>query len=158
MTRVRYCSMLFHQVLSVIFSKFPCVKRLTKPIYIQQDGLKAHIGNDDCLLCFHVALYMSECEKNYKHSMDVKMTTQTPNSPDLNILDVVLFCALQSTDDEDMIDDTQLIEAVEKTCAEYDYKTINRVFLTQMFCFNAIIACEGDNVYKLPHINKNQLK
>jgi len=56
------------------------------PIYIQQDNAKTHIPVDDLEF---VAAAQAE-------GWDIRLTCRPPNSPDLNILDLGFFAALQS--------------------------------------------------------------
>ncbi|WOG93725.1 hypothetical protein DCAR_0313012 [Daucus carota subsp. sativus] len=84
---------------------------------------------------------------------------QPPNSPDLNVLDLGLFRALQSLRYKQAvktIDD--LIHAVEETFENYPVAQLNHIFLTLQLCMREIIKVKGDNSYKIPHIRKNALE
>ena len=54
-------------------------------------------------------------------------------------------------------DEQQIIEYVQETYKDYDYKKINYIWLTLMGCYNEIICCHGDNNYKVPHLGKERL-
>ena len=55
-------------------------------IYIQQDNAKTHISVNDSVFC---AAAQAD-------GWDIRLTCQPPNSPDLNILDLGFFAALQA--------------------------------------------------------------
>ncbi len=55
-------------------------------ITIQQDGAPAHIDEDD-------AVFVAAATDGL---WNIKLQTQPPKSPDLNLLDLSFFCALQS--------------------------------------------------------------
>lgn len=59
---------------------------MNKPIYIQQDNACPHLGPTDQL--FH--------EASQQDGFDIQLICQPPNSPDLNILDLGFFRAIQS--------------------------------------------------------------
>ena len=84
--------------------------------------------------------------------------TQSPNSPDTNILDLGFFRAIQSFNDDCPANEEDLIKSVEKTYAEYPYRKLNCVWLTLQSCLNMIIENDGGNDYKILHMGKESLE
>ena len=119
-------------------------------IRMQQDGAKSHIHpTDEAFLAGLAALGVEN---------KLLLYTQPANSPDTNINDLGFFRALQSMFHRLCPnDEQQIIEYVQETYNEYDYKKINYIWLTLMGCYNEIIRCHGDNNYKVPHLGKERL-
>jgi hypothetical protein len=120
-------------------------------IRIQQDGAGAHIKPDDAIWLE----YLEEMGLSKK----VILFNQPANSPDLNINDLGLFNAIQAVYNREVprtYDD--IITCVQRAYWEYPREKINRLFLTKMAVMNEIIRCNGDNDYKLPHMNKASLE
>ena len=105
---------------------------MSRTIYIQQDGAKNHIGEDDEE--FNNAL----TEQN----INAKLYTQTLNSPDVNLLDLGF----------------ELIQLVQDVYESYLWHKLNRTWLTLQSCFNQIILHHGDNDYSIEHISKAKLE
>ncbi|OMO50693.1 hypothetical protein COLO4_37925 [Corchorus olitorius] len=79
----------------------------------------------------------------------------TPNSPDLNILDLEFFYAIQliqHTEAPKNVD--ELVSAVERSFEVYPSKDSNKIFLTLQTCMEAIMKEKGSNIYKIPHSRK----
>ena len=76
-----YRELLISKLLPAIVEKWPWTDRLSRKIWIQQDGTKSHINkeNDE----FKEALHDQE--------INVGLYTQAANSPDVNLLDLVFF-------------------------------------------------------------------
>ena len=72
-------------LIPAIRARWPPAER-GMPIYVQQDNAKTHIPLDDPEF-FAVA---------QAEGWDIRLTCQPPNSPDLNILDLGFFAALQA--------------------------------------------------------------
>ena len=72
-------------LLPAIRARWPAAQR-GMPIYIQQDNAKTHIPVDD-------PEFVAAAQTG---GWDIRLTCQPPNSPDLNILDLGFFAALQS--------------------------------------------------------------
>ena len=72
-----------------IIEKWPWTDRLSRKIYIQQDGAKHHIGEDDNE--FNDALA--------EQDINAELYTQAASSPDVNLLDLGCFQAIQSFND-----------------------------------------------------------
>ena len=85
----------------------------------------------------------------------ISFYTQPSNSPDLNILDLGLFNALQPAYYGcSPTTNLELIDCVEKTYAEFPSNIINRMWVTLQSVFDSIIVHHGDNNYSMPHMNK----
>ncbi|GJV86140.1 hypothetical protein Tco_1526038 [Tanacetum coccineum] len=77
-------SWLIHKVLPAIRAKWP--QGHTGPIFIQQDNVKPHIDVND-------VEFLQEVSRD---GFDIRLRFQPPNSPDLNVLDLSFFRAIQS--------------------------------------------------------------
>ena len=117
-------------------------------IWLQQDGAKSHILDDD------------EEFKEVVDDIGLNLTvyTQLPNSPDTNILDLGFFIALQSFNDDCPTNEEELIKSVEKAYGEYPMHKLNHVWLTLQSCFNMIIENDGGIDYEIPHMGKESLE
>ena len=86
------------------------------------------------------------------------MYTQSPNSPDTNILDPGFFRAIQSFNDDCPTNEEELIKSVEKAYGEYPLRKLNHVWLTLQSSFNMIIENDGGNDYKILQMGKEPLE
>ena len=82
-------------------------------IRLQQDGAKSHIQDDD-----------EEFKEEFKEVVDdiglnLTVYTQSPNSPDTNILDLCIFRAIQSFKNDCPANEEELIKSVEKAYGDY---------------------------------------
>uniref|UniRef100_A0A8I6X5T8 Transposase n=2 Tax=Hordeum vulgare subsp. vulgare TaxID=112509 RepID=A0A8I6X5T8_HORVV len=115
------------------------------PIYLQQDNAKTHIPLDDPEF---VAAAQAE-------GWDIRLTCQPPNSPDLNILDLGFFAALQALFQKltpGSIDD--IVIKVEQAFDEYPAERSNMIFLTLQSCMVEVLKQLRGNRYKVPHMRK----
>ena len=99
-----YQEYLIQKLLPAIKQKWPMN---SGRIQSQQDGTKSHILDDD---------------KEFKEAVDdiglnLTVYTQSPNSPDTNILDLGFFRAIQSINDDCPTNEEELIKSVEKAYA-----------------------------------------
>ena len=120
----------------------------SRKIFIQQDRAKNLISCDDKL--FNNALV--------DNGINATLYTQAVNSPDVNLLDLGFFSAIQSFNDTAPINEKELIEAVSEAYDKYPHHKINQTWLTLQCCFNQIITHHGDNDYNVDHIGKEQLE
>ena len=116
-------------------------------IWLQQDGTKSHILEDDVEFKEAVA----------EIGLNLTVFTQSPNSPHTNILDLGFFRAIQSFNDDCPANEEELIKLVEKAYGEYPYHKLNCVWHTLQSCLNMIIENDGGNDYKIPHLGKESL-
>ena len=147
-TKNVYRELLINQLILAILEKWPRRDRTSTTIYIQQDGLKNHICEDDKE--FNNALM--------EQDIDAKLYTQTPNSPDVNLLDLGLFRAIQSFNNASPKNEEELIQSVKDTYKNYPGHKLNRMWLTLQSRFNQIILHHGENDYSIEHISKAKLE
>ena len=112
-----YWEYLIQKLLPAIKLKWPMN---SGRIWLQQDDAKSHILDDD---------------KEFKEAVDdiglnLTVYTQSPNSPDTNILDLGFFRAIQSFNDDCPTNEEELIKSVEKAYGEYPLHKLNHVWLT----------------------------
>ena len=140
-----YHEYLIQKLLPAIKQRWPTNNRR---IRLQQDGAKSHILEDD---------------KEFKEAVDeiglnLTMYTQSPNSPDTNILDLGFFRAIQLFNNDCPANEEELIKLVEKAYGEYPLCKLNHVWLTLQSCLNIIIENDGGNDYKIPHMGKESME
>ena len=80
-TKEVYRDLLISKLLLAIIEKWPQTDRLSRKIYIQQDGAKSHIGEDDNEFNDTLA----------EQDINAELYTQVANSPDVNLLDLGFF-------------------------------------------------------------------
>ncbi|OMO77902.1 hypothetical protein COLO4_24961 [Corchorus olitorius] len=139
---------LINKVIPTIREKWPR-DNMRSPIYIQQDNARPHVKFDD-------ADFKKATKEN---GFNVILTNQPANSPDLNVLDLGFFCAIQSLQQQaaapKTIDD--LIMAVENSFEEFSPVDSDKFFLSLQTCMREIMKVKGCNKYKILHIKKDQL-
>ena len=128
--------------------KWPQTDQLSRKIWIQQDGAKSHISADDNE--FKEALNAQE--------INAELYTQAVNSPNVNLLDLGSFQAIQSFNDVVPKSEEQLIQSVHDAYTHYPRKRLNCMWLTLHSAFNQIILCNGDNDYNIEHLSKEKLE
>ncbi|XP_010474143.1 PREDICTED: uncharacterized protein LOC104753613 [Camelina sativa] len=139
---------LIEKVLPKIYEKWPREDR-GKTIFIQQDNARTHIACSDT----------DFQEVASRYGFDIQLKSQPPNSPDLNILDLGFFSAIQSLQHKacpKTIKD--LVCAVEESFERYPTNHVNRIFLTLQSCMLEIMKVVGSNKYKIPHMKKSTLE
>ena len=116
---------------------------------MQQDNARPHIHEDDT--AFNIAGKLD--------GFDIKLKCQPPNSPDLNVLDLGYFRAIQSLQHQVAPENIeQLVKAVEKSLNDMSIESLSNVFLTLQLCMREVIKCYGGNNYKIPHVGKKRLQ
>jgi hypothetical protein len=142
-----YRQFIVDKVLPAIEEKWPQSYR-SMTIKLQQDNAKPHRINNHPDVLARLATM----------SVKVEMVQQPPNSPDLNVLDLGFFNAIQALQQQQRqrtIDD--LIAAVLDSYVALKSNTLNKVFITLQKVMELIILNEGSNAYKLPHLGKDSL-
>ena len=147
-TKDVYRDLHINKLIPAILDEWPRRERMSRTIYIQQDGVKKHIREDDEE--FNNALTEQE--------IDAKLYMQTPNSPDVNLLDLGFFQAIQSFNDASPKNEEELIQSVQDAYKNYLRHKLNQTWLTLQSCFNQIILHHGDNDYSIEHISKAKLE
>lgn len=123
-------------------------EELGSVIFIQQDNARSHVDpNDEDII-----------RVGTQNGFNIRLMCQPANSPDLNILDLGFFSAIQSLQQKVRANSVdELIEAVKKSFDEYPTKKVEYVWLTLQICMREILKVEGYNRYKIPHVNKARL-
>ncbi|XP_074291911.1 uncharacterized protein LOC141618730 [Silene latifolia] len=147
-TREVIRSFLIEKVVPAIKAKWP-IEDMGGTIFIQQDNARTHIDPND-----------REFRRvASQDGLDIRLTCQPANSPDLNILDLGFFRAIQSLQQKKRSKTVdELIAAVEKSFMEYPTMEINRTWVTLQLFMVEIMKIEGSNRYKIPHINKARME
>lgn len=131
------------KVIPAIKAKWPGRKK--GHIWIQQDNAKPHFGaNDPDVL-----------EAGKSDGWNIQMMNQPPNSPDLNVLDLGFFNAIQSLQASRVatkIDD--LVEAVLLSYSQISPTLLERNFITLQSVMNKVLEHDGHNNFKIPHLKK----
>ncbi|KAL3519040.1 hypothetical protein ACH5RR_021629 [Cinchona calisaya] len=143
---IRVC--LINNLLPTIRAKWPN-SDTRKQIFIQQNNVKPHILAND----------VEFLEAASKDGFGIQLSFQPPNSPDLNVLELGFFRAIQSLQHQEApknID--ELATAIEKSFNEFPVEKLNQVFLTLQMCMIEVMKANGSNNYKVPHMNKSQLE
>lgn len=139
---------LIEQVIPTIKAKWP-QEDSRNTIYIQQDNARTHVDPND-------EEFQRVASEDGFH---IQIMCQPPNSPDLNVLDLGFFSAIQSLQHKKCpktID--ELIQAVQNAFDEYPATKINCIFLTLQSCMVEITKAEGSNRYRIQHMNKGALE
>ena len=148
-TKEVYHELLISKLLPAIVEKWPRMDKLSRKIWIQQDGTtKSHINTDDNE--FKEALQDQE--------INADLYTQAANSPDVNLLDLGFFRAIQSFKDVAPKNEEELIQSVQDAYTNYLRKRLNRTWLTLHSVFNQIILCNGGNDYNMENLSKEKLE
>ncbi|KAI5385521.1 hypothetical protein KIW84_072209 [Lathyrus oleraceus] len=136
---------LINKVLPAIKEKWPR-EYASEPIYIQQDNAPCHvsINNEEFLLAAS------------EGGFDIRLICQPPNSPDLNILDLGFFSAIQALQQKNATKTVdELIQVVQNSYDAFSSVDSNKIFLTLQSCMIEIMKVRGSNNYKIPHIKKD---
>ncbi|XP_059627408.1 uncharacterized protein LOC132270231 [Cornus florida] len=119
---IRSC--LIEKVLPAIRKRWLC-SSMTETIFIQQDNARPHIDPRDSEFL----------EAACKDGFDIRLCFQPPNNPDMNVLDLGYFRAIQSLQHQQAPTTiAELIDAVEIFFNELVTETLNCVFLTLQEC------------------------
>lgn len=143
---IRAC--LIEKVIPSIQEKWPA-EDVGKPIFIQQDNAKTHVNPSD----------KEFQEAGSENGFDIRLMCQPPSSPDMNVLDLGFFSAIQSLQHQacpKTVED--LLSAVRKAFDEYPSRKINHIFLTLQLCMQETMKVGGSNNYKIPHLKKEALE
>lgn len=126
---------LVNKVFPAIKEKWPAEEK-GMPILIQQDNAKTHIDVND----------PSFVEAAPADGWDIRLVCQPPKSPDLNVLDLGFFAAIQALFHRGTPNNVeQIVERINKAFREYPADRSNRIFLTQQSCMLEILKHNGGN-------------
>ncbi|KAL7087657.1 hypothetical protein ACP275_13G081300 [Erythranthe tilingii] len=141
-------SFLIEKVIPTIKEKWP-TEDSRYPIFIQQDNARTHIPQDD----------IEFCRVAKEDGFDIRLMCQPPNSPELNVLDLGFFSAIQSLQYKESPKNVdELINAVVRAFEGFSARKSNRIFLTLQSCMIEIMRGKGSNKYKIPHMSKAMLE
>ena len=136
---------LINKVLPAIKEKWPR-EHAMETIYIQQDNAPCHVSIDD----------EEFCKAASEGGFDIRLSCQPPNSPDLNVLDLGFFNAIQSLQHKEASKSVdELIEVVQKSYDNFSSKQSDKIFLTLQSCMIEIMKVKGTNNYRIPHMKKD---
>ncbi|GJQ80312.1 hypothetical protein Trydic_g12195 [Trypoxylus dichotomus] len=120
-----------------------------KVIYVQQDNEKPHSCDNDAELL----------GEGSRDGWRIKCKSQPPNCPDLNILDLAFFNAIQplqhQTSPKTM---DELIDCVESVFDALTKEKIDSIFLTLQKRLESTMMASGGNNYKIEHMNNERLR
>lgn len=90
------------------------------------------------------------------NGFQISLTNQPLNSPDVNILDLGFFRAIQSLKDQAAPTNVkELMDVVQDAYAKFSPHTLNKVWLTYQQVMEEIMKVDGGNNYKVPHMGKD---
>jgi hypothetical protein len=146
-TKAVYMQFILDKVLPAIEEKWlQCHRNMA--VKLQQDNAKPHmIHNDPEVL-----------EKLNNMTVTVNLFDQPPNSPDLNVIDLGYFAAIQALQQKQQqrtVDD--LIAAVDYSFLNLQSITLAKCFVTLQKVMELVILHDGSNHFKLPHLGKDRL-
>lgn len=122
---------------------------LGKTIFIQQDNARTRVDPNN--VEFQIAVS--------QNGFDIRLVCQPSNSPNLNILDLGFFSAIQPLQHKECPRNVEeIIHAVQKSFDEYPTRKVDHVFLTLQLCMRQVMKIGGSNKYKIPHVNKATLE
>ena len=147
-TREAFREIFINFLLPAIVALCP-VEMLNKPIYIQQDNATPHLvaGDEE---------WEEAVEAIGQGQLQIFIDNQPAKSPDLNILDLGYFAAMQArqwalSPANNLL---QLRDQVPQVFQDMPTDLLARVVLTMLHTMKAIVLDVGGNDYKLPHCNK----
>ncbi|CAM0144787.1 unnamed protein product [Urochloa decumbens] len=139
---------LINKVLPALKAKWPAEER-GMPIFIQQDNAHTHIAVDD-------PAFVQAAQAD---GWDIRLTCQPPNSPELNVLDLGFFAAIQALFEKGTPNNiTEILQKVDEAYQNYPVDRSNRIFLTQQCCMMEIMKHNGGQHYNVPHMKKKTLE
>lgn len=124
-TRDEYLQMLIEKVIPSIRLLWPRNDEKKMTIFIQQDNARPHTNPN-------LGLFVEVAQQG---EFDIRLKCQPPNSPEINVLDLGFFRAIQSLQQQSAsttID--ELIENVENSFQNLLPEVLNEVFLTLQAC------------------------
>ncbi|ETV70187.1 hypothetical protein H257_14220 [Aphanomyces astaci] len=144
--KTAYRQMLVYNAIPAIRAKLPAGE--TKCVKIQQDNARPHVSAKDPTVA---AAYKAD-------AWDMEIVCQPPNSPDMNVLDLGFFRAIQTLQERhNCLTVQDVVAATEAACNEVSMETLDSNFMTLQSCLQEVIKATGDNNYKIPHMGKKKL-
>jgi hypothetical protein len=130
--------MMIEQVLPAIRAKWPrgWIGKTSTDIIIQQDNAKPHVRHNDPLLQ----------DELVKDSLTIKLANQPPNSPDMNVVDLESFRAIQSLQHQQSMNGIdELMSATVKSFEDLEPEKLSNIFITWQQCMIEVIRHDGGN-------------
>ena len=93
-----------------------------------------------------------------EQNINAKLYRQVAHSPDVNLLELEFFRAIQSFNNTVPKNEEEWIQAVSMTYDSCPWKKIHQTWLTLQCCFNQILRHSGDNDYNVEHVSKEKLE
>lgn len=138
-TKKSYLDMLTNKVIPALVAKWP---RNIKNITLQHDNAPAHSP---------AGLFWAG------HGLVVTIECQPAQSPDLNVLDLGYFSAIQALQQRKRSKDIEeLVTTVEQSFLELEPEKLENIFYTWPACMEQIMLQQGGNGYKIPHLQKSK--
>ena len=139
-----------HGVFDFIEAKMPWMKG--KTIWIQQDGAKPHTKTGTVRDLEKAG--SSHRSVQAENRWTVKIYTQPPSSPDLNVNDLGFFASLKS-ECRDMetyvLERDRMMDMVMIKLQEYCSKKLERIWACLFNNFRSIMKVRGKNDYRQAH-------
>ena len=120
-----------------------------RDIELQQDNATPHVNGDDEELA----------PEFVKDGIKIVLVNQPTNSPDMSVLDLGFFRAIQSL--QHTLPQEGYGGIINATTKAFDLMStdaLNNVFLTWQSCMIEAIVTEGSNHYKIPHMGTATLQ
>ena len=144
-TKVQMRDFLVEKVLVSIREKWP-TGSIAQQIKIQQYNAQRHLHPTD-------PLFKEESERL---GLNIELFNQPPNSPDLNVLDLGYFNAIQSIQHKKApMNVVDLIQAVEDSFQALQRSKLNNIFLTLQQTMEQTIFADSSNNYRVQHLQKH---
>ncbi|OWZ06189.1 hypothetical protein PHMEG_00021588 [Phytophthora megakarya] len=141
MTKTLYKTMLAKKLFPAIRKKWP---GKTNVLQVQQDNAGPHVAGFDADIV----------KAGEQGGWNIEFVSQPPRLPDLNVLDLGVFNALQALQLKTTTSNG-LIYAVQKAFVDLNPATIDKCFITLQKVMQTVILHEGRNDYKLPQVRKD---
>ena len=139
--------MMEENVIPAIKLKWPTRDEI---VWVQQDNAKPHSPAGDAQIQ-EIAAAEDGCR--------IRIKRQPPNSPDLNVLDLVFFSAIQALQHQQSPSNVdKLIECVESVFWSLKSETLDNTFLSLQQAMMGVLSVHGDKTYKLSHMGKVTLR
>ena len=125
---------------------------LDEHIFIQQDNARPHIRNNN-------PAWQAALQALGQGKLHIKIIQQPPQSPDLKILDLGFFAAMQKRQ-WSLPPTNTAVELRNQVAGIFEAmpgNLLERLFITLFGVMNAIADSKGGNNYKLPHFGKSQI-
>ena len=115
------------------------------PLFIQQDNARPHVTENDAAVLHAGKL----------HEWNITLRNQPANSPDLNVLDLGFFNAIQALQyDACATSISELVDVVIEAFDTLNSQALSDSFITLQAVMREILDSNGNNEYKIPHLKK----